>query len=150
MKHLLFSLVVLLTITSCKKEESVDQPKIDEDIIAQYIADNNLDATATGTGLYYVIDSVGAGAKPSSQSTVTVAYKGYLTDGSVFDESSASGATFGLNSVIEGWKEGIPLYSVGGSGILLIPSALGYGGQSQGDIPANSVLIFEVSLIDFR
>lgn len=150
MKHTLFTFVIALTLFSCKKKESVDQPKIDEDIITQYISDNNLDATATGSGLYYVIDSIGAGGKPGSQSTVTVAYKGYLADGSVFDESDASGATFGLNSVIEGWKEGIPLYNVGGSGILLIPSALGYGSQSQGDIPANSVLIFEIVLLDFR
>ena len=54
--------------------------------------------------------------------------------------------TFPLSNVIQGWQEGIPLFSEGGSGVLLIPSALGYGGQAVGSIPANSVLIFEVSL----
>jgi len=53
-----------------------------------------------------------------------------------------------LTNVIQGWQEGIPLFSEGGSGILLIPSALGYGNQSIGNIPANSVLIFEVTLIN--
>ena len=138
---------MLVAFSSCKKEE-VDYTQIDEDIIKQYITDNNLTATATGTGLYYVVDTPGNGAQPSSQSTVTVAYKGYLSNGSVFDESASSGISFSLTSVIQGWQEGIPYFKEGGSGILLIPSALGYGSQATSGIPANSVLIFEVELID--
>jgi FKBP-type peptidyl-prolyl cis-trans isomerase FkpA len=85
-----------------------------------------------------------------AESTVTVAYKGYLTDGTVFDESDSNGITFSLRNVIQGWQEGIPLFKEGGSGMLLIPSALGYGSSSQGQIPANSVLIFEITLIDVQ
>ena len=140
-------IVLLVTFHSCKKEE-VDYTQIDEDIITQYITDNNLTAIATGTGLYYVIDTPGTGAQPNSQSTVTVAYKGYLTNGSVFDESPSAGISFSLTSVIQGWQEGIPHFKEGGSGILLIPSALGYGSQATSGIPANSVLIFEVALIE--
>tara|TARA_B100001059_G_C17537797_1_gene428847 strand:+ start:270 stop:683 length:414 start_codon:yes stop_codon:yes gene_type:complete len=132
---------------SCKKEV-VDYTQIDEDIITEYIVDNNLTAIATGTGLYYVVDTPGNGTQPNSQSTVTVAYKGYLTNGSVFDESASSGISFSLTSVIQGWQEGIPYFKEGGSGILLIPSALGYGSQATSGIPANSVLVFEVELID--
>ena len=65
-----------------------------------------------------------------------------------FDQSSSNGITFPLSGVIQGWQEGIPLFKEGGSGILLIPSALGYGSQSVGTIPANSVLIFDINLID--
>ena len=140
-------ILLLVTYSSCKKE-AVDYSQIDEDIITQYIADNNLTAIATGTGLYYVIDAPGTGAQPSSQSTVTVAYKGYLTNGSVFDESASAGISFSLTSVIQGWQEGIPYFKEGGSGILLIPSALGYGSEAKSGIPANSVLIFDVGLID--
>jgi FKBP-type peptidyl-prolyl cis-trans isomerase FkpA len=85
---------------------------------------------------------------PNINSLVTVAYKGTLTDGTIFDQSSSSGATFPLSNVIQGWQEGIPLFSEGGSGILLIPSALGYGSQPVGNIPENSVLIFEVTLLN--
>ena len=148
MKHRILPLLVIFALFSCKKKESVDQPKIDEDIITKYIADSNLTAITTGTGLYYVINVAGAGLQPRAQSTVTVAYKGYLTDGSVFDESSSSGITFSLENVIEGWQEGIPFFKEGGSGILLIPSALGYGNESKSGIPANSVLIFDIVLID--
>tara|TARA_B100001142_G_C14345355_1_gene659727 strand:+ start:4306 stop:4746 length:441 start_codon:yes stop_codon:yes gene_type:complete len=122
--------------------------RVDEDIILQYISDNNLDAEPTGSGLYYVINTNGNGNVPNINSIVTVAYKGTLTDGTIFDQSDASGLTFPLTNVIQGWQEGIPLFSEGGSGILLIPSALGYGNQSIGNIPANSVLIFEVTLIN--
>ena len=98
--------------------------------------------------MYYVINTNGNGNVPNINSIVTVAYKGTLTDGTIFDQSDASGLTFPLTNVIQGWQEGIPLFSEGGSGILLIPSALGYGNQSIGNIPANSVLIFEVTLIN--
>jgi FKBP-type peptidyl-prolyl cis-trans isomerase FkpA len=126
----------------------VDYTQLDEDIILQYISDNNLNAEPTGSGLYYVINSTGNGEFPNINSLVTVAYKGTLTDGITFDQSSSNGITFPLSNVIQGWQEGIPLFSEGGSGILLIPSALGYGSQSVGNIPENSVLIFEVTLLN--
>ena len=116
--------------------------------ILQYISDNNLNAESTGSGLYYLVNNTGNGDVPDINSIVTVAYKGTLTDGTIFDQSGTSGATFPLSNVIQGWQEGIPLYSEGGSGILLIPSALGYGSQAVGSIPANSVLIFEVTLLN--
>lgn len=147
MNKLYFLILVLVVFGSCKKEP-VDYTQIDEDIITQYIIDNNLTAIATGTGLHYVVDTPGTGAQPNSQSTVTVAYKGYLTNGSVFDESASTGISFSLTGVIQGWQEGIPFFKEGGTGVLLIPSALGYGSQATSGIPANSVLIFDVGLIE--
>jgi len=117
-------------------------------IIVQYISDNNLTATATGTGLYYTIDVVGSGASPNVNSDVIVAYQGYYTDGTIFDESLQTGIEFNLQGVIQGWTEGIPYFRVGGSGKLLIPSALAYGTQGSGSVPPNSVLIFNIDLIE--
>ena len=136
---------IIMLLTSCKKP--IDYDQIDEDLIQQYITDNSLDAQPTGSGLYYVIDNPGNGSTADINSTVTVAYVGKLTDGTIFDQSSSMGTTFPLINVIQGWQEGIPLFREGGSGILLIPSSLGYGSQAVGGIPANSVLIFEISLI---
>ena len=98
--------------------------------------------------MYYVIDVVGTGVQPNSSSQVTVAYKGYYTDGSVFDESSSAGLTFSLSGVIQGWTEGIPYFRKGGKGKLLIPSKLGYGREGSGSVPGNTVLIFDINLID--
>ena len=135
---------------SCKKVDPSAQAKTDDQIISNYITSNKLSAKSTGSGLYYVVVSQGTGANPSLNSTVRVAYKGYLTNGSVFDQSNSSGISFGLNSVIKGWQEGIPLFKKGGKGKLLIPSALAYGSQSVGGIPSNSVLIFDIELLDVQ
>lgn len=115
--------------------------------IAKYISDNQLNATKTESGLYYVIDEAGTGKQPTSTSNVTVAYKGYFTNKTVFDPGSTSGISLNLQQVIKGWTEGIPYFKEGGSGKLLIPATLGYGSYNYNSIPGGSVLIFDVKLI---
>lgn len=146
MKYLAPVLLFAILFSSCNKEKR--QAKKDEDIIVKYISDNHLNATATGTGLYYVIEVQGTGVQPTSTSQVTVAYIGYFTSAKIFDQSSAAGVTFGLSQVIKGWTEGIPYFKKGGKGKLLIPSKLGYGTEGANGIPGNTVLIFDVNLID--
>ncbi|MDP1799801.1 MAG: FKBP-type peptidyl-prolyl cis-trans isomerase [Bacteroidota bacterium] len=148
MKRILVFLFVVLSLVSCKKRKTATQAELDEKIITNYISDNKLNATATGSGLYYVITTQGTGAQPNANSNVTVNYKGSLKDGTVFDQSAPVGITFNLNSVIKGWQEGIPYFKKGGKGVLLIPSALGYGANATGSIPANSVLIFDIELLN--
>jgi FKBP-type peptidyl-prolyl cis-trans isomerase FkpA len=148
MQKIIYVFVLIICLCQCKKKDTVDQAKVDEDIIVKYIADNKLEAKATGTGLYYVIQTQGTGPQPASNSNVRVNYKGYLTNGKVFDQSKAGGYTTRLTQVIKGWQEGVPYFKTGGKGILLIPSALGYGAQAQSDIPANSVLIFDIELLE--
>ena len=151
MKYYLYYIALFaLLFPSCKKKDTVDQNAVDAGIITQYISDNKLNATATGSGLYVVITSQGTGPQPSSNSNVTVNYKGYFTSGTVFDQSKSSGISFSLNGVIKGWQEGIPYFKQGGKGILLIPSSLGYGAQDRPSIPANSVLIFDIDLLDVK
>lgn len=146
MKHLLFALALTLFI-SCSKDKEVDYvAKNEQDIIA-YIAKNNLSAQKSNSGLYYVINEPGTGEQPTQNSNVTVAYKGYFTNGNVFDQSTSEGISFGLQQVIKGWTEGIPHFKEGGSGILLVPAHLGYGNDDYSGIPGGSVLIFEVKLI---
>ena len=148
MKNIGFLIVVLVLFAGCAKRKAEKQAEADENIILEYIADHNLTATATGTGLYYVVNDEGTGTRPIATSDVTVSYKGYFTDGNVFDQSTAAGITFNLQGVIEGWTEGIPKFKEGGNGILLIPSALAYGVNGSGSIPGNTVIIFDVELID--
>ena len=141
-------LISIITINSCKKEEeNNEQAEIDKALIEQYITDNQLSAKSTSSGLYYVITTAGGNEHPTIYSTVTVAYKGYLLNGEVFDENLVF--TSPLSSLIPGWKEGIPLIGNGGKIKLLVPSALGYGSSEAGSIPANSVLVFDITLYDF-
>jgi len=148
MKYLFPCLLFLFSFSSCGKKKAAKQAKADEAIIVKYIADHKLTATRTDSGLYYVVDVIGGGIHPNSNSQVRVSYKGYFTDGQVFDQSDAAGIIFGLNSVIKGWTEGIPYFKAGGSGKLLIPSVLGYGTSGNSGIPANSVLVFDIGLIE--
>jgi len=103
----------------------------------------------TPSGLQYEVLRDGSGPKPSVMDTVTVHYRGTLTDGSVFDSSYDRGepATFPLMQVVPGWRQGIPLMPVGSQYKLYIPPDLGYGPAAKPGIPANSVLIFEVELL---
>src|SRR6478609_5427848 len=121
-----FLAIIAIFFMSCSKDsdEQVDYSTKNEAEIKAYIAENNLDAVRTDSGLYYVINEPGTGDQPTATSNVTVAYKGYYTNKTVFDKSSASGISFGLNQVIRGWTEGIPHFKTGGSGILLIPANL--------------------------
>jgi FKBP-type peptidyl-prolyl cis-trans isomerase FkpA len=145
---LFFSILFLaFVLNSCSKKNAVKQAAEDDKIILQYISDNSLLATKASSGLYYVIDEQGTGASCHSSSNVKVAYKGYFINGEVFDES-ASGITFNLQQVIEGWTLGIPYFKEGGSGKLLLPSALAYGKKGTSGIPENSVLIFDIELIE--
>ncbi|SKB34659.1 FKBP-type peptidyl-prolyl cis-trans isomerase FklB [Parapedobacter luteus] len=107
----------------------------------------------TASGLQYEIIREGAGEKPALADTVTVHYKGQLSDGKVFDSSYERGepATFPLDRVIEGWQEGLQLVPVGAHYRIFIPYELGYGERGAGqDIPPFSPLIFDVELISVQ
>jgi len=136
-------------LTTCNKSEKIMKDNQQE--ITNYLAANNLKAESTASGLHYIITREGDGNHPSASDQVRVDYKGYFTDGKTFDSSYDRGESisFGLNQVISGWTEGIPLLSKGGAGTFLIPSHLGYGSMPQRGIPANTVLIFDVELHDF-
>lgn len=144
MRYLFFVLLTLGFLTGCNKEEK--RAEADDLTIQEYIKDNGLDAFATGSGLYVVIDNPGTGTACGPSSTVEVNYSGYYTNHMVFD--AHDGAVLSLQSVIEGWQEGIPHFREGGSGKLLIPSALAYGNKGNSTIPPNTVLIFDIELVD--
>jgi len=126
--------------------EVIDWAVENKEEIVEYIEANDLIATESETGLYYIIEEQGTGEQPTGTSNVTVAYKGYYSDGTVFDESNEDGVSFDLDKVIPGWTEGVQYFKEGGSGKLLIPSSLAYGRLGKQSIPGGAVLIFDVNL----
>lgn len=151
MKKFLSLIVLLVVIASCSEEKSIDYTAKNEAEIAKYIKDNNLTAEKTSSGLYYVITKKGAGVtRPSASSNVKVYYKGYFTNGNVFDKSDTSGVNFDLNRLVPGFSEGIRLLTKGGEATLIIPSRLAYGNRATGSIPAGAVLVFDVKLIEIN
>ncbi len=147
MKKVLTMFTIVIFASCSKSDKPVDFVTQNDEDIQAYIADNNLNAQKSSTGLYYVINEEGTGVQPTFSDNVTVAYKGYFLNGSVFDQSDANGISFNLQRVISGWTEGITYFKEGGSGILLIPAHLGYGNNNSNGIPGGSVLVFDVTLI---
>ena len=154
MKYLLPILFLGLLFTNCNKEEQnltyQEQLEKDEKLIEDYLSQNNLTAEVGDFGLRYIIEEPGEGPNPSATSTVIVKYKGYLPDGTVFDESEAFQTSLQGNTLISGWRIGIPLFKKGGKGKLILPSSLGYGEFGTGStIGPNQILIFDIELINF-
>jgi len=108
----------------------------------------------TESGLQYSIITEGEGETADSGNVVTVHYSGFLLDGTKFDSSVERDDPFnfllGMGQVIPGWEEGLKLMKKGGKSRLVIPPELGYGGLSVGTIPPNSILIFDVELVDMQ
>lgn len=105
--------------------------------------------TTPQTKLQVQDTKIGTGAQVKSSDTITADYVGALmSTGVIFDASADHGGpqTFPLSGVIPGWTQGIPGMKVGGTRRLLIPASLAYGSQSQAGIPANSDLVFDVTV----
>jgi FKBP-type peptidyl-prolyl cis-trans isomerase FkpA len=143
--------LAIVMVSSCKKEESQDV--VDEKLIQEYLLNNNItNEIKTEFGVYYLIDSIGdgSGLYPNSSSTVRVHYRGYLLDGSEFDPGNFDDAAinFKLSQVIAGWQIGMRFFERGSKGRLIIPSRYGYGPSPRANIPANSVLVFDIDLVN--
>ena len=126
------------------------QLKLDVDAIDKYLADNSITAVSDPSGLRYTITNAGDAARPCLEKRILVTYSGKLmSNGTVFD-SNTDGLVFNLGGLILGWQIGLLKLGRGGKMTMYIPSVYGYGSQgSPPKIPANSNLIFEVTLVDF-
>jgi len=121
------------------------------------IIDNNYPSTRiTESGIRYIIQQQGSGARPLPGSNVSVHYTGRLLDGTVFDDSTGRGEPLkfpvGAGRVIKGWDETVLDMQKGEKRLVIIPPELAYGNRVVGGgvIPANSFLIFEMELISFE
>jgi|SRR5215208_4039807 len=95
------------------------------------------------SGLYVQDLVTGKGAVAARGRSVVVRYTGWLPNGKKFDASEIT-VTLGSNKTIRGWEEGLLGMRVGGKRRLIIPPNLGYGAKAAGEIPPNSVLVFEM------
>jgi FKBP-type peptidyl-prolyl cis-trans isomerase len=104
----------------------------------------------TQSGLQYQVVKSGAGAFPKATDVVRVHYHGTFIDGTVFDSSidKKQPAEFPVNRVIPGWTEALQKMKVGDKWRLFVPSDLAYGPPGRGPIPPNTVLIFDVELLE--
>lgn len=135
-----------------RRLQEINQQKVDAEI-KMFFENNkskNTKIVETGDGIQYEIIEEGTGEYPQNGETVKVHYIGKLQDGSEFDNSYKRGQPLdlSLNSVIKGWQLALPLMREGSKYRLFIPPSLGYGARNNGSIPANSILIFDIELIN--
>ena len=168
-KKLLLLAAVPALLFSCKKESTTGctltestfvAPAPEVSALQAWVSTNHPGATQHPSGFFYEIANPGSGTViPGVCSNVTVKYAGYLTNNSKFDDSSPTypnGISFLLGQLILGWQKGIPLVKKGGSLSLYLPPSLGYGNQDVRNnagavvIPANSILIFNIQLVDVQ
>lgn len=141
--------------TGCIKNTTPQQctPKSvasEEPTILAYASANGITATKDPSGLYYQVITQGSGPAPSSTTKVFVTYTGKLLNGTVFDQQTNAAQTgWVLGTLIQGWQIGLPLIQKGGEIKLIVPSSLAYG-CSAATLPANSILYFDVQLVDVQ
>lgn len=155
--------VVMVSIKSQEEarkeaeEKAKRQVSTDDSLIQDYLKKNNIKATKTASGLYYKINKLGTGLMAQKDQQVTVNYTGKTLDGNVFDSNTDPKFNhvepfmfvLGAGHVIRGWDEGLTFFNKGATGTLFIPSGLAYGERSPSpSIPANSILIFEVEMLN--
>lgn len=155
-KLLLFGTGVLLFVmAACNKKDNtpdydpVAQYDIDSAKIVAYIQANNIqNVQHEPRGIFYQVVKPGGEQKPNGVASVKVGYIGTLLDKSKFDGKDT--LSFDLNKVISGWTIGLQKIGKDGEINLFLPSIYGYGPYANGpQIPANSVLVFNVKLFDF-
>lgn len=155
-----FLLVLIVALTGCKQDEifnAAEQAELDEAAIVVYLKNIGVYEKAIRddeSGIYYVIEEQGTGIKPTFGATVFTHYSGYFLTGELFDTSLATPGpldfVLGRGDVIPGWDRGFSLIEKGTQALFIIPSGLAYGNNGSSGIPPNSILQFDVNLIDVR
>jgi FKBP-type peptidyl-prolyl cis-trans isomerase FkpA len=160
MRNLVWGFLCLILFYSCKKEsgcgysdQNIVAPVSEQQAVKTYLDSNNVySATKDAAGFYYEVFEDGDGNSPNLCSQVELSYTGKLTSGAIFEQASTA---FTLGSTIEGFRKGLPIIKKGGHIKLYIPPSLAYGSKEIKDgngkviIPANSILIFDISLTTF-
>jgi FKBP-type peptidyl-prolyl cis-trans isomerase len=155
-----------------EKQKGIDAQKgeaqltTDIELIDAYLAENNIEAEKTKSGLRYVITESGQGENVQSGQRIRANYAGHVLNGAFFDTSIEEvakannkyqeGRTYGpfetaigVGQVIQGWDEAFQLMNPGSKATLYIPSGLGYGARARSaEITANAILVFDVELVE--
>jgi FKBP-type peptidyl-prolyl cis-trans isomerase len=157
----LFLFFAFLSIFSACQDDLVDpydptaQAAADEALIKEFVAKDTImkNPVRTASGIYYSKRVSGSGPQIKAGDKVKVHYIGKFLSGQTFESSYSNGNPLevypvGKNKVIKGWDEGLQLMQEGETTRFYIPSGLAYGPSASSKIPANSCLIFDITVLD--
>lgn len=124
--------------------------QIEENKIIEYLAENNLEAVRTRSGVYIANHQVGSGDSILWGDPIRVDYKGYFMDGKEFDSSYKRNKPieFRVGSMVAGWNEAIPFLKIGSKATFVLPSHMGYGKKGfPGFVGPDQILLFDIDIL---
>ena len=141
-------IILLLTFSGCKTYSDDELSSFDKQI-ETYLKKNNIECQRSSSGLYYNIINEGEGRTIQFKDVVSFKYTGKLLDGTTFDKKTKP-IEYKVEQLIGAWKEIMLELKEGGEAYLISPPQLGYGTHDLDDIPPNSILIFEIEVIEVK
>lgn len=141
-------MTLLLAVSSCQTYSENDKEGFDKQI-SSYLAKKGIKCTKSPSGLYYKIIEPGEGEYIQFQDVVSFSYKGYFLNGEIFDNEKKP-VEFKVKDLIGAWKEIMLELKPGAKAFLVAPPQLGYGDRKLDDIPANSILVFEMEIHEVK
>ncbi|MEA4935188.1 putative FKBP-type peptidyl-prolyl cis-trans isomerase FkpA [bioreactor metagenome] len=142
LKYLLIIITAISFLSSCNEDEFADWKYLNNKWLEKHANDEGFKKTESG--IYYKIIHQSNYHRPNLSSVITVEYTGKLIDGTKFESATKS---MYLYETIPGWQEGLRLMRDGSHFIFYIPADLAYGKKAKGNVPPNSVLIFDIKLL---
>ncbi len=157
MRSVLFlSLITsLLVLTSCLNDDGFEVEPFDEEqlaadivIIDNYLSENNITAEEHPSGIRYVVNQEGDGDKPSLGSDIAIKFTSFIMGGEEVGLDTI-GFTINLNEqIIEAWRLMIPEMKENGNWTIYVPSGYAFGKTAISGIPANSILRYDIELLE--
>ena len=150
MRYLLL-LCTCLVVLSCQKEAI--QHDNDIQLIKDYLAANSITALEDKeSNLFYNIyekdtNSTIAPLRDNSI-IVEVKYTAYLLDGTIVHDTNGLSTKEPLDESIYGWQLALPKMTINEKMLFFLPSRLAYGEEGRDNVPPNSVLVFDLELIE--
>lgn len=148
MLKIITSLLLFGFLTSCATYSEEEVKSFDQQI-QDYLAEKNIDCERSDSGLYFKIIEKGKGREIKFSDKVSFKYKGELLNGRVFDDKKEP-VEFYVKQLIACWKEVLMEINEGGKVFLVSPPQLGYGDHKLNDIPQNSILVFEMEVVEVK
>jgi FKBP-type peptidyl-prolyl cis-trans isomerase len=148
MKNHLFFLFLVFALVGCSNYSEAEKKQFDVKI-QQFLKTKNWKMTKSDSGVYDELIQDGNGREIQLGDIIICKYTGRLLNGNIFDESKKA-VELPLNSLIGGWKEVLIGKKNGAFVRFICPPHMAYGRSGREKIPENSVLIFEVKIIDLK
>ena len=153
MKKIILSFVLIAGIlTACNKDENflpyADQLALDTTAIDNYLDSHGINALKDSSGLRYVVKTLGSGIKPGgTESRVYIRQVIKTLDGTTIG-TDTTGNFYTLGTLLQGKQIGLKLMPKGSNFTLYVPSGLAYGNSSVANVGPNTILVFEMRLLD--